>query len=723
MKHKYLLMALCATMMATFAWAQNETVLKSVDFHNGTVSGNSYEGYGYYTGVITSGSYAHTQTGRYSYWHRVPTNTTSALSALRSVYPRLAWVWGDDFETNLQSVLHPETTTCENGFIMMSVYEQTDMNSGIFNAYIDFGTIDASTASVVDVRFFQHYKKYYDECYLEYRANSSGNWNSIEINTISTNTTSNGYYTYTLPLEAAGQSHLNLRIRWQCRGQRGNAFGYYWIIDDVQVIAANPSRLTIGQQEYVQGGYGIMPQGLNIKPAWYGTTVNNGAITQENVTATVTHLNDNHTIRTNLGSYDNGDIATVTTHNMILDPEGWFGNDQANDYYPGWFGYSNHNLQYGTCDPIPTQYVGDQYLYATLSCESGLTKHFDTIHYSVNGLDNNIQAYRWGRDNGVLAYTPQNHYIYGYTMIDGRRYVSSDPNSVQFNYPGYQVTLRYTTGSEIPAGWVIRGIELVASPIYTGVGSVIKPVLKKDEYTGEGNSVNFTSLLSNAENHTITADEVNNESVVGLNSNGYLTLGNYNSIVILFPEQPELEPQTSYRIGYEVVTGNDFAVATASTYYYAPHPSNPGVDTVMYFRNNSATQKYSTLFPMNIYDVNVYDTAVYNGASLWANSNSKMNAPMIRMLVGPRQQGIGEVKSSRISIYPNPASSQVTVHISESTGTVRCSILDLDGREVISSEWDALQPNTLNIASLSRGVYIMKVTANGKTTVEKLVVK
>lgn len=62
--------------------------------------------------------------------------------------------------------------------------------------------------------------------------------------------------------------------------------------------------------------------------------------------------------------------------------------------------------------------------------------------------------------------------------------------------------------------------------------------------------------------HTIAANEVNNESVVGLNSNGYLTLGNYNTIVMLFPEPPELEPYTSYYIGYKVVSCNNFAVAT-----------------------------------------------------------------------------------------------------------------------------------------------------------------
>lgn len=127
---------------------------------------------------------------------------------------------------------------------------------------------------------------------------------------------------------------------------------------------------------------------------------------------------------------------------------------------------------------------------------------------------------------------------------------------------------------------------------------------------------------------------------------------------------------------------------------------------------------------MNDYDVTVMDTTVENRRSaLWSVLNSSMNAPMIRMLVGPRQQGIGEVNSSKISICPNPASSQVTVHISEGSGRVQGRILDLNGREVISSEWDAAQPNTINIASLSRGVYVLKVTANGKTTVEKLVVK
>ncbi len=732
MKHNYFVAIVCALLFSVTLKAQDGITLMAVDFHDGTRDGNFWGGTGYETGVVSTGSEAHGQTADYSFWRRIPNTETATLSALTSIYPRYSNYFGTaNFVSYIRNHMSTDITSANNGFMMMSMYDQAELGTGNFNAYINLGVVDASSASVIDVRFYQFYQKYYDYCYIDYRTSSTGSWIPVEINKsgvdINVTSTYQGYCTYTLPLAAAGQSYLELRLRWfnSSTPQRGTAYGYMWLIDDVEVIASNPDRMKLGTESYTQGGYGTMPKYMNIEPAWSGDVTNHGANTQENVTATLKHMNSTMSSVTTLGSYNNGSVAASTTKRMILDPEGWFNTDSTSDWY-GWYSLSNHNVHHGSCDPLPTQITGDHYLYTSITTDAGLNLNFDTMYYRVSSFDNNTKSYRWGKDNGMLSYRRNNYYIFGYYMQDGARYVSEDPDQVNFNNPEYSVNLRYSTGREVPEGWVIRGVELVASPIYSGVGSTIKPMLLKEEYN-DGNTIDYIDLIPNSEAHLITANEVNDETVLGRNSNPYLEPDNYNTITMLFPEQPALQPFTSYRIGYKIVNGNNFAVAAAADYYSTANPRDPeNFDTIIYFRNNPATEKYSHLFKPNDYDVLVLDTTGNNSYSqtrLYPVLNYNQNAPMIRMLVGPRQVGIGSVGSTKVSLYPNPATSQVTVSLAGASGTAQCAIFDICGREVWAGSWDAAQPKSIDLTKFSNGIYMLRTVVNGETTVQKLVVK
>ncbi|HEX4850220.1 MAG TPA: T9SS type A sorting domain-containing protein, partial [Puia sp.] len=92
-----------------------------------------------------------------------------------------------------------------------------------------------------------------------------------------------------------------------------------------------------------------------------------------------------------------------------------------------------------------------------------------------------------------------------------------------------------------------------------------------------------------------------------------------------------------------------------------------------------------------------------------------------------RVKVVDNLKSNEsISLYPNPAHDMVHLRlISDSTGTVRVNLYDLNGRLVHAEEMSkpaSFMDNTLNIARLAGGMYtVQAVIGNNKVLVAKLI--
>lgn len=614
-------------------FTKDATALVTVDF--------SAANTGYSTGIIPGGLEGHAESYDYATWRRWNDNSEATLNSASSVYSALAQNYFGDvarFVENMGRYLDTATSSAENGWMMMSLYDQRTPMSGNFNAYIQIDGIDASSAGVLDVTFFQYYRKYYDNCYIDYSTNGT-TWTNVEINVtgvdIAVNGTLWGMSTYTLPVDAAGNANLSIRIRYKSLDANRNAYGYFWIIDDVAVVVGDADRLKKYDQEYTEGNYGMIPQGMTINPAWYTQVQNTGYHNQSNVYAKLYHLNATQDQATLIDSYNNGSINISTTKEVIADRAGWLLPDSLN--YRGWYGYIDHTA-HGEGMALPTANTGDNYLYATLTNDA-LTLNYDTMYYQVTGA-NAEGNYTWAHDNGVLTYSPYNYWLFGYVYNSPNWYVTEDADEVHYYQAGYMVTSRYTTDVTVPTDWVIKGVELVASPVegYHATGTKISAYLTSDEY--DGGSVGFNRINTGANVKQIAASDVNDSNVIGRNSNGYLTYGNYNTVYIPFPEQPALEANTSYRIGYTIEEDGYFALATeALGNYRVASPSRPDqYDTIIYFRNNEATAKYGNVFPINQYQTFINDPS-YGGdngnGSTFASYYVDYN-PMIRMIVGPR---------------------------------------------------------------------------------------
>lgn len=829
--------------MVTRTDANSSLFTKNVDtagfvsFTDGTVSQNLWTGANWHTGTVVAADgtgNAHNKSTNSSFWQKwtysqVSTDMPNTYTTLYSQYfGGRAETWEAYIKTYADSTM----ASTETGFMMISLFEYG--NSGNYNAYIEFDNLDFSNATVVDAQFYQYYRKFYDFCYIDYKI-GNGAWTPVEINVsgldVEVNGQIRGISTFTLPLAIAGQNDVSFRIRaYSPNNHRSNIFGYYWIIDDVRFLGMNgddADRFLPYAQEWVEGAYSLVPQNLDLNPAWYTSVVNNGGVAQNAMKVELLHrgADTNENFVPFVSNEFNTTLAAGDTANRYCDKYGWLPIEDSM-VYRGWLGYAS-GIQSGNGSSLPTSVLGDNYVRAEVSGNATAdTAKYRSVFYTVGGQVSQLNnGYRWGHDNGLLLYNPYNYWFYGWILINGNYYVTDDPETgegeeTDWNTVDYGATVRYTTGNNVPEGWKILGVEIVASPVEGYYAqTAIKPMLIWDEYEDDG--VRFHQFDLGVSYHNITESELNEDFTFGVRE-----LGNYNSIYIPFPNQPDLDTNTSYRIGYMMAqTGNFLPARNGMTAYIA----NEGDETYTYTSDDPSLKKYANQFAPNTYQNLVFDGLNADRGTLWA---SNQYSPMIRMIVGPEVQytfydiyfnnsydtiygyvtyndklvgyyqadtakqveggtgvlrliptddgmvtgfildgdtidlnsasrededaqfyydeethiytyrlenvtanhtvevifneyvGIDPVAASvKMSLMPNPASSQVTLNVEGVEGNINCAIIDMSGRVVSNTTINAQNSNVIDLSNMSKGAYFVRITNNNFTKVEKLIVR
>jgi len=81
--------------------------------------------------------------------------------------------------------------------------------------------------------------------------------------------------------------------------------------------------------------------------------------------------------------------------------------------------------------------------------------------------------------------------------------------------------------------------------------------------------------------------------------------------------------------------------------------------------------------------------------------------------------GVTQQTANAFSVYPNPATNQVTIE-SQLSGNKEVQIFDVLGKKVLST---SLTTNQLDITALHSGVYVIQITQEGVTSTQKLIVR
>ena len=162
-----------------------------------------------------------------------------------------------------------------------------------------------------------------------------------------------------------------------------------------------------------------------------------------------------------------------------------------------------------------------------------------------------------------------------------------------------------------------------------------------------------------------------------------------------------------------IVSWNDAGVTSYQIEYgYTGFTTGQGHTITV---ENITSYTLTGLEPETGYDVYVRamcETGVYGGWSAVASFTTP-------------EVGISVADGMNVSIYPNPTSSSTTIALSGVSGEVAVSIVDMNGRVVMSDsmscEGDCTK--TMEVSGLAQGAYFVRISGEGVNMVKKLVVK
>jgi len=195
-------------------------------------------------------------------------------------------------------------------------------------------------------------------------------------------------------------------------------------------------------------------------------------------------------------------------------------------------------------------------------------------------------------------------------------------------------------------------------------------------------------------------------------------------------------------------------VPTATTGFYQEIAVTGGSQLVISFYYKSSGDGTDSRIWSNYKDaadVIVYQDAVTandplrtnNGylpnAAAWTLKTITVTAPATatKLVLAFRAYGNGNVSFDQISVvqtvlsvkqntiaglnvYPNPVTNGNLYITSNSSNTKTVTVYDLLGKQVLESK---TSNNTVNVANLKRGAYIIKITEDGKTDTKKLIIQ
>lgn len=92
------------------------------------------------------------------------------------------------------------------------------------------------------------------------------------------------------------------------------------------------------------------------------------------------------------------------------------------------------------------------------------------------------------------------------------------------------------------------------------------------------------------------------------------------------------------------------------------------------------------------------------------------------ILANPSNPGVGleEINLNSISLYPNPASDEVTIDLNSNFQKAEISVLDITGKEVLSSVNNNVQSVNLNLSYLSSGIYQVVIHTEHGSVVKRV---
>ncbi|WP_299098499.1 T9SS type A sorting domain-containing protein [uncultured Winogradskyella sp.] len=171
--------------------------------------------------------------------------------------------------------------------------------------------------------------------------------------------------------------------------------------------------------------------------------------------------------------------------------------------------------------------------------------------------------------------------------------------------------------------------------------------------------------------------------------------------------------------GYETVasvenTANQLAYSTSVP------PGNTDANDIAQVTFNTGTETSIALF---VRAVGVYDAATHGDSSKdkgWMNGDSEVRMDNLQ-LVNTTALSTQDFFSSSLKVYPNPATSNLTIKSGDQTQIDSVELYNILGSKVLSTS--SLVNDSINVSEMASGVYLLKVNAGSKSVTKRIVIE
>ncbi len=118
-----------------------------------------------------------------------------------------------------------------------------------------------------------------------------------------------------------------------------------------------------------------------------------------------------------------------------------------------------------------------------------------------------------------------------------------------------------------------------------------------------------------------------------------------------------------------------------------------------------------------------YDLSAYDGQTVRVGIHCVSNDSFVLQMdsfVVEGTLGVNDVQSLDMNIYPNPVNGDFVTIQTPVNGVKYVEVFDITGKRLINT---SLSADTLEVSSLSAGMYLIKVTVEGQSKTSKLIVR
>jgi hypothetical protein len=340
------------------------------------------------------------------------------------------------------------------------------------------------------------------------------------------------------------------------------------------------------------------------------------------------------------------------------------------------------------------------------------------IHYTINGGTGVMQ---YDTNPITVPVTAGNTYTVAIELVN---------NSDQPLSPAVGVTVTFTVDSfvtvadlaalraHVIANSVGKYYQVSSNPIITYARSSTYRNQKYIQDSGAG-------ILIDDVPGTISTTMVAGDAISGLKGQTSL----FNGVLQLLPVENATVASSGNTITPQVVTAADIAANIEmyeSELVQVNNASFTAADgTVVFVTNTNNTLNdgsdiiFRTMFADADYIGQVIPSGAANRVLLVAEFNGTAQV-VARSLADVNLSSSSFDNINGLTMYPNPVSGNTLYLTSTANAAMSVQIFDLLGKEVLKA---SVVNNAVNVAKLTAGVYVVKITEEGKTVTRKLVIK